>query len=749
VSKKIGSTLFFSAEPPPAFGGRGQAKFSSWPRRKNFNMLKISKILILVLFLIGIGFVISQSKTIKLPLKILALEKNESFGSMVYTVASPSGPKIESKIYEELTVKDEVRVIVMLKEDLVTSTQKLTKKEESNLRKEKIKENQDRVLLILSKLDFKLKNRYRTINAFSGFVTKNGLNRLEKNLDVERVYLDRIAYASLSESIPLINADDVWSSGYTGSGQAVCIIDTGVDYYHEDLGDPACGITIDGTIEPYSLESDHPYSDDFDSTWTITKSGYSNIAVHFSSIELEKGYDFLYVLDANDNILQEFGRDAASYNDVWSVSIPGDTIKVRLVTDYIITQWGFAIDQVLDGVVSTWTNCGQVIGGYDFVNEDDDPMDDAGHGPRVAGIVASQNPTYKGVAPGASIVAAKALDSTGSGWFTDIAAAIDWCADNKDTYGISIISMSLGDGTENDDPATQCDGYLTANAIEFAKNLGIITFVASGNEAYTNGINYPACASAAVSVGASYDADVGRKNWMPTCKDDSTYADKIVCFTNRDEILDLLAPGCETTSLKLNGGTITYCGTSMSAPHVAGAAALLLEADSNLTPTYLKDTLKNTGVSIYDSETGLTFPRIDIKAALDSIIPAVSISLTTDGLVDFGTVPLGETVDSLNDVQTVKIDVGPANLDVKSTIFCDNGNCWNLDSTNEDNQVIWEYSKEGTSWDKFLVANNLYPLDSNVPQTETRNLYLRLTMPTATASSAQYSSTVTIVATAP
>ncbi|KKL06009.1 hypothetical protein LCGC14_2600340, partial [marine sediment metagenome] len=120
---------------------------------------------------------------------------------------------------------------------------------------------------------------------------------------------------------------------------------------------------------------------------------------------------------------------------------------------------------VLDGVVSTWTNCGQVIGGYDFVNEDDDPMDDNGHGTHVAGIVASQNPTYKGVAPGANIVAAKVLNSAGSGWFTDIAAAIDWCMDNKDTYNIVAMSLSLGDGGEYTDPTTECDPYLTANAV--------------------------------------------------------------------------------------------------------------------------------------------------------------------------------------------------------------------------------------------------------------------------------------------
>ena len=132
---------------------------------------------------------------------------------------------------------------------------------------------------------------------------------------------------------------------------------------------------------------------------------------------------------------------------------------------------------------------------------------------------------------------------------------------------------------------------------------------------------------------------------------------------------------------------------------------------------------------------------------------AVSISLITDGATPFGVVALGETVDTTpsgtDDVQTVQVDVGPANLNVKSTLFSDGTNSWTLGTVNGDNQVVWEYSKEGTSWNKFLVANTLYFFDSNVPQLETRNFYLRLTMPTATISTVQYGSVVTIVATTP
>lgn len=609
-------------------------------------MLKVLKILVLALIILTVSFAADQIKIAKSPLnvKTTPFKKSESFNPISHALAAPSLPKIEAKIYEELNLKEMVRVVVILKEDLIATAQKLNE-EEFKLKKEKIKEKQNKVLLALPKIDFKLKNKYKTISAFSGLATKDGIKKLENHPDVKMVYLDKKAYASLSESVPLINADDVWTSGYTGNGETVCVIDTGVDYTHPDLG--GC-----------------------------------------------------------------FG-----------------------------------------------SGC-KVVGGYDFVNSDNDPIDDNGHGTHCAGIVASENSTYKGVAPGAKIAALKTLDSLGSGWFSDTAAAIDWCIFHKDTYDISVISMSLGDGGEYDESeiASECDPYATAVAINTAFTQGIFVSVASGNEGYKNGISYPACASKAISVGGVYDADVGPRTWCvkrnitgqctKTCTDDPTASDKIICFTNRDEILDLLAPGCITTSSNLGGGTVGYCGTSMAAPHVAGAAALLLEADPSLIPFQLRDILKNTGVSISDSETGLTFPRIDAKAALDSLSPVVSISITSDGLVEFGTVALEETVNSSDDIQTISVDSGPAKLSVRTTLFSDGTDNWTLGASG-DNQVVWEYSKNGTDWDEFLTADDLHLLESSVPQSETRNLHLQLTMPTDSDSFEEYSSTVTIVATSP
>lgn len=132
---------------------------------------------------------------------------------------------------------------------------------------------------------------------------------------------------------------------------------------------------------------------------------------------------------------------------------------------------------------------------------------------------------------------------------------------------------------------------------------------------------------------------------------------------------------------------------------------------------------------------------------------APSISLTTDGSVDFGTTQLDTTRDTtssgINDPETVQVDSGPANLDVKSTSFSDGNNIWSLGDTNGTDKVLWEFSKDETNWTTFSQADTFYAFDANVAQGDTRTLYTRLTTPTSTSSFQQHSADVTILATSP
>lgn len=140
---------------------------------------------------------------------------------------------------------------------------------------------------------------------------------------------------------------------------------------------------------------------------------------------------------------------------------------------------------------------------------------------------------------------------------------------------------------------------------------------------------------------------------------------------------------------------------------------------------------------------------------IDSLFPtvAVSISLSTDGSVAYGYLPLNSTEDTtasgINDVETISIDSGPANLTISSTNFTEGANTWTLGATNGSNIAQLEFASSTLNWTTFSLAETAYGLANNIPQSSTENIYLRLTTPTITNSYNQYSSTITITASTP
>jgi hypothetical protein len=258
--------------------------------------------------------------------------------------------------------------------------------------------------------------------------------------------------------------------------------------------------------------------------------------------------------------------------------------------------------------------CSKVIGGYDYINDDNDPMDDHGHGTHVAGIAASTNDSIRGVSPDAKIIGIKVLDSSGSGSFSDIISGIDWCVNNASIFNISVITMSLGTSDlfanycDTDDPTLTSS---VANAID----LNISVIAAAGNAGDTDEISSPACITNITAVGAT------------TKSDTMAY--------NRNNITDLLAPGVSIQSLKASVGCLAGCscsgsfaacsGTSMATPHVAGAYALLrqyrtLEKNTIIAPAQIQHALNQSGKRINDSGgSGLIFSRINVYSALLSL----------------------------------------------------------------------------------------------------------------------------------
>jgi subtilisin family serine protease len=260
--------------------------------------------------------------------------------------------------------------------------------------------------------------------------------------------------------------------------------------------------------------------------------------------------------------------------------------------------------------------------------------DNDGHGTSVSGIVTSSNPDGIGVAPDAEIVAVKVLNDFGGGSFSDVAAGLDWVLTQHAALGISVVNLSLGDGIEHGNSgASPCSGTNTANAIADLHAAGVAVFVASGNEAFDNGISFPACVTEAISVGGVYDAAHGHVSWCGNsscsttlCRDSGTAADMFVCHTNSDQLLDILAPNYRIDTTALGGGRTAFGGTSASSSFGAAMAALLLEADASLTPEQIRTLLKTNGPLVLNPENGLSFRRSDVAQSLAEL-PEPSSSL--------------------------------------------------------------------------------------------------------------------------
>ncbi|MDP2266738.1 MAG: S8 family serine peptidase [Thiobacillus sp.] len=246
----------------------------------------------------------------------------------------------------------------------------------------------------------------------------------------------------------------------------------------------------------------------------------------------------------------------------------------------------------------------RVVAAFDTAPEDN-TRDANGHGTWVAG-------TATAVAPGAGIVAIDVFNGN-SASSVDIIEGIDWVIGNRARYNIVAINMSLGDGIKYTAACSVKAQNPYRQPFIDARAAGILSVVSSGNEGFTDGIASPACTPEAVSVGAVYDANVGGLTWTgpePDCTDSVTAADKVACFSNSASFLTLLAPGALTTV-----AGVTVAGTSLSAPVVAGAVAVLAQAFPGDTAADRLNRLTASGKLVTDARNNIVKPRVDLLAA--------------------------------------------------------------------------------------------------------------------------------------
>ena len=303
---------------------------------------------------------------------------------------------------------------------------------------------------------------------------------------------------------------------------------------------------------------------------------------------------------------------------VWETyGYDGSGITIAII-DTGIDASHAALDD-LDDDPTTWDP--KVIAFKDFVNglDDLDPSDgmdaydDNGHGTHVAGIAAGTGaPDYKyvGVAPKAYLVGIKVLDDSGSGTLSDVIAGIEWAVENKDTYNIRVINLSLGASVIDNDGTSP-----VAIAVDRAVLAGIVVCVAAGNDGPAPGsISTPGDAHLAITVGAAFDSGEGTKGAVALFSSQGPTDDGRVKP-------DITAPGVDIMAPEANTGTgyIEHSGTSMATPHVAGAVALLLQSNPTLDPAQVKYILTRTTQVDYYSGTPDNiegYGYIDIAAAI-------------------------------------------------------------------------------------------------------------------------------------
>ena len=434
------------------------------------------------------------------------------------TQAQGGPPRVPRELRDRAAREGRVRVLVELSLPGHVPDGRLSNRLARLGQRQRLSALQSRVLSRLSPLSRRVVHQYATLPYVALDVDASALAALDNAPDVIQVLEDRIVRPVLTESAPLIQADQAWAAGYDGTGMTIAVLDTGVEASHPFLAGKV--------VEEACYSSDQP---------------------GLSSPFCPNG------------LSQQIGPGAAA--PCW-----------------------------LDGCY---------------------------HGTHVAGIAAGNGgpagQPFSGVARGADIMAVQVFSQIDNaiacggfapclgGFTSDIIAGLERVYAVAASRNVVAVNMSLGEGQF----FAQCDSQPYKPMIDSLRSIGVASIIAAGNDGDTSSMMSPACVSSAVSVGATDKSD------------------HVAWFSNVASFLSLFAPG-ENILSSVTGGDFDFVsGTSMASPHVAGAWAVLKQADPGASVTDVLNALRNTGKPITDTRAGgtVTAPRVNVFEALASLVP--------------------------------------------------------------------------------------------------------------------------------
>jgi subtilisin family serine protease len=351
--------------------------------------------------------------------------------------------------------------------------------------------------------------RFDTIPYLSAFVTAGQLRALLRDSKVVSIQEDVPVELQLSESVPLINAGEVWGAGFTGSSTVVAVLDTGAEYSHRMLS--------------------------------------AKVVAGLCRSTNRGAYRSLCPGGVTSSNLQDSGRNCSAQQS-------SSCFHGTHVASIALGNSASVNSAILSGVG------------------------------RSAGLISGQ-------------VFSRHKNGSLSAFFTDMNSALERVYQLRNYHPIASVNMSIGTSSLY---SSACDSTYPATAavINNLHTAGIATVIASGNGSSTSGIAAPACIGKAVAVGST------------------TKSDAVSSFSNHHALVDLMAPGSSIYAASLGDQFKVASGTSMATPHVAGAIALLKDADVGAT---VDEVLQSLYKGVPVTRAGVTKQRIDVFKALEHL----------------------------------------------------------------------------------------------------------------------------------